>query len=58
MFGKLFCRWALLTGLAGPVLLFQGAGCTMDPSIIRSAVLQVIAQTLAFGLDNLVVSMR
>ena len=58
MIGKFFRRWGLLTGVAGPVLLFQASGCSLAPGIFRDAVLQVITQAVAFGLDNAIVSLR
>lgn len=51
-------RWAMLSGMAGPIILFQAAGCVIDPDIFLRAGLQIASEVAVFALDNLLVGLR
>ncbi|MEP0842233.1 MAG: hypothetical protein HRF43_05935 [Phycisphaerae bacterium] len=51
-------RWGLLAGLAGPMCLWQTAGCAVDPDVLLRAGLQFVGETAIFALDNLLVGPR
>lgn len=45
-------------GLTGSVLLLQAGGCALSSDVLQQSILTILTQLLAFGLDNVVVSMR
>ncbi|GMV96513.1 MAG: hypothetical protein AMXMBFR83_08780 [Phycisphaerae bacterium] len=48
----------MLAGLAGPMCLWQTAGCAVDPDVLLRAGLQFVGETAIFALDNLLVGPR
>jgi len=55
---KLRRKILLLSGAAGPLILFQRGCVLFDPDLYLRAVLQIVNETLVFYLDNLIVSLR
>lgn len=55
---KLRRKILLLSGVAGPLILFQRGCVLFDPDLYLRAVLQIVNETLVFCLDNLIVSLR
>lgn len=45
-------KFGLLSGLLAPVTIFQ-QGCAIDPDLYLNASMQVLYNTLVFGLNNL-----